>query len=455
MADFAHCLLWGGLQPKNNIPMSSTPSNLPSESSLPAPQSYFGWLWQRWQHQRLRNRKRQLGHVRFRLTREGYHFLFVLSFIFIGAVIREINLLILLAGTMIGLLLLQWRFSKQILFRLKCKRRQPLRTRAGEPVEVVLELSNPRRWLGAWMILIEDNLQRIRPTLRRVPEKGVAVIQSVPPSGTATARYELKFMSRGLYRIGPTTLSTRFPIGLGRSWRVIDSQVHLVVHPALGKLLPACRTLLQGEREGNAKAAARASVHEGEFYGLRDWQTGDSRRWVHWRTTAKRGELSVRQFEQLQRRQMSIALDLYGSKGKSSESVKQHVEAAIAFAASLATEFVARDRDKLAFAIAGEQVHVAANVQSSVLVQDLLDHLAEVQASPTPDIAAAISQLSLSLSRYPTLMVISTRENQMSSIRQALAGSLSERILDRLQIRWIDVSSGELDRYFEWEWNGQ
>lgn len=429
---------------------SSPVANMDSQASN-ASQSYSGWLWQRWRRKRKRDRARNLAIVRFRLTREGWHFLFVLLFIFVGAVIREINLLILLAGTMIGLLNLQWRFNTRTLQGLKVRRRIPTRTMVGVPTDVSIEITNSRRWLGSWLVLAEDQLQKVEPNVKRLTEKGVALIDEVQPQRSTSARYELRFLERGRYRIGSTTISTLFPIGLGRGWRALDNSVDLMVHPHLGKLLPACRSLLHVELEGNAKAVPRASVHEGEFYGLRNWQTGDSRRWIHWRTTAKRGELSVRQFEQLQRRQLSILLDLYQPKTKPSEAERQAVERAIAFAATLATELVSRDRDRLAFAIAGESVDVLPNVQSVVLVHDLLDRLSEVRPSAAPNLVDAVSQFRLSLMRTPVLLVISTRPDQFAALRQELEHGLSQRYFNRLQVRWLNASNGELEPYFQWQ----
>lgn len=424
-------------------------------------QSYSGWLWQRWQRKRKRDRARNLAIVRFRLTREGWHFLFVLLFVFFGAVIREINLLILLAGTMLGLLNLQWRFNTRSLRGLKIRRRIPSRTMVGLPTDVSIEVSNPRRWLGSWLVLAEDQLQKIGPNVKRFTEKGVVFIDEIQPQRSTSARYQLRFLERGRYRIGSTTISSRFPIGLGRGWRVVDNSVDLMVHPHLGKLLPACRSLLQALLEGTAKAVPRASVHEGEFYGLRNWRSGDSRRWVHWRTTAKRGELSVRQFEQLQRHQLSVLLDLYQPKSKSNEaaqtfdpkkeiSYREAIEKAVAFAATLASELVNRDRDRIAFAMAGEQVDVLPNVQSAVLVHDLLDRLAEVRAGAAPNLVDALGQLSLSLMRSPILLVVSTRSDQFATLRKELEEGENQRFLTRLQVRWLNVSNGDLDDYFEW-----
>jgi len=431
--------------------MSTTPTTATAElQASDGSQSYSGWLWQRWRRKRKRDRARNLAIVRFRLTREGWHFLFVLLFIFVGAVIREINLLILLAGTMIGLLNLQWRFNTKTLQGLKVRRRLPLRTMVGAPTDISIEVTNTRRWLGSWLVLAEDQIQKIQPNFKRLTEKGVALVDEVQPQRTNSARYELRFLERGRYRIGSTTISTRFPIGLGRGWRVIDNSVDLMVHPHLGKLLPACRLLLQAELEGTAKAVPRASVHEGEFYGLRNWQTGDSRRWIHWRTTAKRGELSVRQFEQLQRRQLSVLLDLYQPKSKPTKADRQAIERTVAFAATLASELVNRDRDRIAFAIAGEIVHVLPNVQSAVLVHDLLDRLSEVRPGATPNLVEAVTQISLSLMRSPVLLVVSTRTDQFGVLRQELEDGVNHRFFDRLQVRWLNVSSGELEDYFEW-----
>ena len=413
-------------------------------------QSYSGWLWQRWRRKRKRDRARNLAIIRFRLTREGWHFLFVLLFIFVGAVIREINLLILLAGTMIGLLTLQWRFNTRTLQGLKVRRRIPQRTMVGVPTDVSIEVTNPRRWLGAWLVLVEDQLQKVQPNVKRLPEKGVALVDEVPPLQSTSARYELRFLERGRYRIGSSTISSRFPIGLGRGWRSFDNSVELTVHPQAGQLLPACRALLQAEMEGNVKAVPRASVHEGEFYGLRNWQTGDSRRWIHWRTTARRGELSVRQFEQLQRQQLSILVDLYQPKTKPTDAEREATERAVAFAATLASELVMRDRNRLAFALAGEGLSMLPNVQSAVLVNDLLDRLAEIRPSAAPDLMDAVSQLSMSLMRSPVLLVISTRPDQFTSMREKFSDGVNQRVFDRLQVRWLNTANHEISDYFEW-----
>jgi hypothetical protein len=105
------------------------------------------WLrWFRQRRQRLKTRK--LLQVRFRLTREGAHLVFIVVFIFVGAVLRDLSLLILIAAAMIGLLLLQWRLSLGTMARLSVARRIPHRINEGVATFCQLTIKNSKRWLG-------------------------------------------------------------------------------------------------------------------------------------------------------------------------------------------------------------------------------------------------------------------------------------------------------------------
>ena len=240
--------------------------------------------------------------------------LLVVLFIFIGAVLREINLLILLAAAMIGLLLLQWRFDIGTISGLTATRRLAERVSEGTEVECTVTVENPKRWLGAWLVTVEDGIHQLAPHARRAVGKGVAVVDEVPPRSRSAASYRLVFRERGRYRVGPSVISTRFPLNLGRGWRNTQVTQEIMVHPRLGELTAAAQGLFYSNREGTAKSARHAGSHETEFFGLRPWAMGDSRRWIHWRTSAKLGELSVRQFERLQRQQACLLLELYLAK---------------------------------------------------------------------------------------------------------------------------------------------
>lgn len=412
--------------------------------------SFFGGLWQAWLRKRRKDRVRSLSTVRFRLTREGMHYIGILVFIFVGAMLRDINLLILLAGAMIGLLLLQWRFNTRTLQRLGATRRLQRHTHVGAETEVTVRVTNPKPWLGAWLVVVEDPLQKLVPTSSRLPVKGVAVLDEIRPANTASTNYRLTFHKRGRYQVGPSTISTRFPLGLGRASLTIDNSSQITVFPLLGKLTPRIDKIFQQEMNGNAMVSRKAGLHEADFYGLRPWATGDSRRWIHWRTTARLGELSVRQFERQQRRQVCVLLDLYQPEPiKAGEN--PHVELAISFLATLANATARFSSDRLAVAVAGSENFSLPNVQSSTLVENLFERLSVISASSQPKILEALQGITIPLLSNPHLIVVSTRDDQINQLRQSPARERSgNRLLSRLQVKWLNVSRGDLEAYFSW-----
>ncbi len=415
---------------------------------MPAP-STLGSLWSVWLRKRRRDRARALSHVRFRLTREGVHYVGILLFIFLGALLRDINLLILLAGAMIGLLLLQWRFNTRTLVGLTAKRYLPRHTFVGQSTEVEVRLSNPKHWLGAWLVLVEDPLHKLLPAPWRISGKGTTVVDEVPPRGVSAAKYQLTFHQRGSYTVGPTTLSTRFPLSLGRGARTLDNATSIMVLPQLGQLSPRARQLFRAEQQGSAQAAQAVGSQEADFYGLRPWATGDSKRWIHWRTTARQGELSVRQFERQQRQHTCVLLDLAGTPRRKNE-VDEEVEFALSFLATLVSHTARHGTDRLAVGVAAATSFSLPSVQGGVLVENLLERLATVLPSPQPDLLVSLQGMTVQLLSSPHLLVISTRADQSQKIRELVQTALASRLVTRLQITWLDVTRGDAEPYFSW-----
>src|SRR3954471_19577796 len=90
------------------------------------------------------------------LTREGWYYLAVLIFIIGGAVLKSVNLLVILAGTMIAPLLFNWRLAMASLTGLVVQRRLPTPTLAGDPLTVEIHVENGRWWMSSWLLRVED-----------------------------------------------------------------------------------------------------------------------------------------------------------------------------------------------------------------------------------------------------------------------------------------------------------
>src|SRR3990172_3342833 len=95
-----------------------------------------------------------------RLCPEGWYFLFVVLFVIGGAVLGQVNLLVALAGLMIGPLLFNWRLVQLMLRQFEVQRTVPPRVCAGDSLTVAVVGVNRRRRLGSWTVVVEDSVRR-------------------------------------------------------------------------------------------------------------------------------------------------------------------------------------------------------------------------------------------------------------------------------------------------------
>ncbi len=246
-----------------------------------------------------------------RICLEGWYYLFIVLFIMGGAVLGEVNLLVVLAGMMLGPFLFNWRFVQLTLRELHVTRRLPGRICAGDVLNVAVMAQNQRRRLTSWTVMVEDRLRRVSDVDTPPPRVVRVVIPRVEVGQASSVQYRTVLKQRGRYAFGPMTVSTRFPLGLVRATTTVHEQRSLLVYPKLGHVTPRWLQLINSRLLGSQSEGRRQGVLEGDYYGLREWRTGDSLRWIHWRTSAKLGELAVRQFEEQRSRDVKIVLDLW------------------------------------------------------------------------------------------------------------------------------------------------
>jgi uncharacterized protein (DUF58 family) len=125
----------------------------------------------------------------------------------------------------------------------------------------------------------------------------------VPTTGWSRIT-ELRELRRGPVGARRWTIGTSDPLGFFRGERTwSDSEVAIV--------LPRFASLA-GRREPHEMEASTASPWAGygnEVFGVREYRAGDSLRRIHWRSTARRGELVVREFEPPGLQTLTILVD--------------------------------------------------------------------------------------------------------------------------------------------------
>ena len=129
----------------------------------------------------------------------------------------------------------------------------------------------------------------------------------VPGAGTTSvARYELVPPRRGVFDIGPLNLVLADPFGLATGSVAIGTDDSLVVTPSIESLPDTGLAILASE---GASRVVRRAVGGEDDLSTREYRTGDALRRVHWRATARHGELMVRQEEPRSHAEARVVLD--------------------------------------------------------------------------------------------------------------------------------------------------
>jgi len=410
------------------------------------------------------------------LTREGWYYLAVLAFIVGGAILRNVNLLVVLAGMMIAPLLFNWRLVMASLSGLAARRKLPEQILAGEPLTVEIEVRNSRRWMSSWLLRVEDWVgegsgfgvqgsgfgsresgvgsqntwwERLRWRMARFDPfhrhdtAAAAVIPHVPARGSGLGTYRITLHRRGRYRFGPLRLSSRFPLGLVKAQITLNEYDELIVAPRIGRLLPEWAALLEAELIGDQRRHPQRGVTDGDYYGLRPWQSGDSLRWIHWRTTAKLGRPIVRQYERRRSRDCALLLDPY-LPPRPTERDQGLLELAISLAATAVHDLTSRGQSRLTVALAGHPPKIHCGPSSPLFCQEVLTELADLVPRRGYSLAESLTQTLEAAPRGARLIVISPRPADAAS----LADSTAELPVDPDDFVWIDAGSEQLPGLF-------
>lgn len=380
---------------------------------------------------------------------EGLYYLVVLSFIIGGAVLREINLLFVLAGMMIGPLLYNWRMVTVMLKGLDVRRKLPVGVCAGDLVVVEFEATRPKEMINSWAVQVKDRIEREGAAPAQRAQWGEVFFPVVNAGETKTESYRGRLMQRGRYHFGPFHMSTRFPLGLIRRTIRVDQRESLIVCPRVGRLSQRWTQIAQAVAAGGEGSRRHQGLTEGEFYGLRDWQSGDSYRWIHWRTSARRDTLTVRQFEEPRSQSYIVLLDLWQPPNPT-EHQAESVELAVSFAATVAEDACRRGSSQLALGVAAAEEIFIEGQASRPLLQEVMHQLAVTEATCEDRLPQLVSRALAKGARNAMVVMISTRHvNLHDTSRFAAAWDDPAKRHALGQMLCINASQEEVKEFFE------
>jgi uncharacterized protein (DUF58 family) len=173
----------------------------------------------------------------------------------------------------------------------------------------------------------------------------------LPPCASTVIPYPIVMARRGRYAFEAIKVTTRFPFGLFVKAASIPCRSSMIVYPEI--------TPLPGTMTDDLVALGHESplLQRGQgtaLHNLRVYRPGDDSRAIHWRTTARRSQLIVRETEAEDQRRLTLML-VVPSEEELDADRRAHFERAISLVASLAVHFT-REAYEIRLLLAQEEM---------------------------------------------------------------------------------------------------
>ncbi len=338
---------------------------------------------------------------RMSATREGIVYIAIMSVMFIGSILGRSNMLMLVFAMMIGPWVLNGWIAFSMLRQTRAKRSLPHRAMVGELVSVDVEVENRKWFLGSWLLEARDLIAHPRDHLT-----ASTLFVRIPARQQRRGNYFVRFSQRGMYSFGPIELTTHFPLGLVARGLVCDEFAKLLVHPRIGRLTSRWWRELWNATELAERRSTHAGLFDDEFHRIREFRSGDNPRAIHWRTSARRGELMVREFHQTRVRNLVVLVELWQPPHPTTSDLDR-VELAVSFLATIVHEHLRRSPDaRISVIVCGSETQ-RWNHQTNTEI--LMDRLAVASAATSADLNSHLEVARRQRNHTTQLVVVSSR----------------------------------------------
>ncbi len=266
-------------------------------------------------------------------------------------------------------------------YQLTCTRQlNPPRIAVGQPSAVTLRLANATR-LRTGLLLAEDGLPYLLGGQPRF------ILESIEGGGSRELSYRVRSDVRGRFDIGPLNVRIADAFGMVEISRSFTERSKLVVTPRV-VTLPATHTAADWLGAGERRMRIAAASGDDDI-APRAYRVGDPLRRVHWRSTARYGELMVRREEQPWHSRASVFLDTR-ALAHSGSGINSSFEYAVSAAASIGVH-LSRQRFEM------QMITDAGLVASGGMFEEvMLDVLAAARPSRGASLARGLAALAAS-----------------------------------------------------------
>ncbi|MGH2610204.1 MAG: DUF58 domain-containing protein, partial [Tepidiformaceae bacterium] len=269
------------------------------------------------------------------------------------------------------------------------------RAQVGQHAQEVIEIRNrdlfPKLWLE-----VEDPSDLPGHRSRRV------VV--VPPRRSRNWMVDTPLTRRGLYDWGPLRVVATDPLGIFRRVQHFGGRQQILVYPPVVDLprFHAPPANLPGE----GRFRRRTHYVTPNASGVREYAPGDAFNRIHWRSTARTGDLMVKTFELDPASDIWVLLDLEQrvAAGAGEESTEEY---GVRIAASIGQHFLAQNRSVGLITFGGD-LHIIEPERGSQQMTRILETLATVRAVGDAPLGNILFEEQRHFGRHTTIIIVTS-----------------------------------------------
>jgi uncharacterized protein (DUF58 family) len=286
---------------------------------------------------------------------------------------------------------------------------------AGKPVGVRRRLPQAERYEGDDVqIRLQVELElAIAPATLLVRERisKLGEHETAVPARAGKA-YVLEALPRGRYAFDQTSVSIEDPFGLDRVEKTIAAPGAFLVYPRLVELDRLFSEAGRLGRDGRRLLLRRPAGFD--LHSVREYEYGESLRKVHWRSTAKRAQLMVKELEDSPRDEVAVVLD-----ADPAAVVGDSFEMQVRAAGSLLLAHANRGRRSVLVvnSLRREQQRIHSPAADK---REALDLLAAVEPQPGPPLASLLADEA----------GVAARAEELAVVTGSLPGRLVEQLVN-------------------------
>ncbi len=315
--------------------------------------------------------------IEYRITRSGWIYFLGTLLVALAALNTGNNLLFLILACLIALILISGVLSSVCLSGVELNLEMPEHIFAGQTEHAVVELHNEKLTMPSFSLMVEA----VAP---KKSETATAMLQSkiyfpyLPRQDSLRQRVPVTFPHRGVYSQDAFRIVTRFPFGFLQKARKLEMKKEVLVYPNVETVSDFSEIFagIEGALESMSKGRGQ------DLYALREYLPTDSVRHVHWKASARLGNLMVREFTHEEDFRILLVLDPHLQPGiappASPELRNPRFERAVTLCAGVAWHFYERSTH-LQYRSPGYETEMGSSEKN---ILPILRHLAKVQPVP-------------------------------------------------------------------------